>query len=152
MQEFKWGFPHCLRGPLGRSPTVGARLLLGKTEPSQSAVVRCSPRQGRAPFLFEHVRTLPVPPSAPPHRRRTARPHRCLTIVATAGGPAPPRRLRLQSVQPSKRSPRWTYITSPPFPGQVRPSPRRILVLSAGHGARGLHCFDFSLSREFSVI
>jgi hypothetical protein len=26
------------------------------------------------------------------------------------------------------------------------------LVHSAGHGARGLHCFDFSLSREFSVI
>jgi hypothetical protein len=26
------------------------------------------------------------------------------------------------------------------------------LVLSTGHGARGLHCFNFNLSREFSVI
>jgi hypothetical protein len=98
------------------------------------------------PQLTEHHHaTASLPDRAGAGRKQ---PRRAVQCRHAAGA----RRLRLRSVQPSKRSPRGTYITSPPFPGQVRPSPRRILVLSAGHGARGLHCFDFSLSREFSVI
>jgi hypothetical protein len=98
------------------------------------------------PQLTErHHATASLPDRAGAGRRQ---PRRAVQHRHAAGT----RRLRLRSVEPSKRSPRWTYITSPPFLGQVRPSPRRILVLFAGHGARGLHCFDFSLSREFSVI
>jgi hypothetical protein len=75
-------------------------------------------------------------PQRPPHR----------PSAAAARWP------RLSPVQ----APEWNLgeplVTPHHFPGQSRRRARRILVLSAGHGTRGLHCFDFSLSREFSVI
>jgi hypothetical protein len=61
-------------------------------------------------------------------------------------------RPRLHPVQAPKLDRGEPLVNPHHFPGPSRRRPRRILDFPAGRCARGLHCFDFSLSREFSVI
>jgi hypothetical protein len=97
MQEFKWGFPHRLRGPLGRSPTPLAPL-----DPSAPPGVTCCPK--------------PVPSSPETEPPRTSPP---VAAVRRRGGPPRPNRVYLSILGEPTLDPEL-------FPGQERRRSRRI--------------------------
>jgi hypothetical protein len=99
------------------------------------------------------------PPGAPQHRdvaacpswpelHREDRQQRCSCRSSAAGA----RRPCHSPIQAPKRDHGESHVTPHYFPGPYGPSPRQILVLNAGHGAWGSHCFFLNNSREYSVI